>query len=113
MLIRIATWFALLMIILLSAVPGNLHPHLMANKHIERFTAYFVTGCLFASAYPHPRQLFLSGALLGACAAVLELLQLEIPGRTSSIVDFVVSTCGAYFGRLLAFVAKQLHVKLG
>jgi hypothetical protein len=42
----------------------------MTSKNIEHFTAYFVTGRLFALAYPHPRQLF----LIGAGAAVLELL---------------------------------------
>jgi VanZ family protein len=108
--VRIATWCALLMIIFLSVVPGNLRPHVIADKHIEHFAAYFITGCLSALAYPRPRQLFLSCPLLSACAAILELVQLEIPGRTSSITDFTVSTCGACLGPLLTFILKQVWV---
>ena len=101
---RIATWCALLMIIFLSVVPGNLRPHVIADKHIEHFAAYFIAGFLSTLAYPRPRQLFLSCLLLSGCAAMLELVQLEIPGRTSSITDFTVSTCGACLGPVLRFL---------
>jgi hypothetical protein len=30
-----------LVIIFLSVVPGNLRPHVMADKHIEHFAVYF------------------------------------------------------------------------
>jgi VanZ family protein len=106
--IRIVTWCAFLMIVFLSVVPGGLRPHVMADKHIEHFAAYFITGCLFALAYP--RQLFLSCALLTACTAVLELVQLEIAGRTSSITDFAVSTYGACLGLLLTFLLNHVRV---
>jgi hypothetical protein len=105
--IRVATWCALLMIIFLSVVPGNARPQVLADKHIEHFGAYFVTGCLFALAYPRPRQLVLSCALLSVCVAVLESVQLEIPGRTSSFTDFAVSTCGASVGLLLTFILNR------
>jgi hypothetical protein len=45
--IRIATWCALLMIIFLSVVPEDLRPHVLADKHIEHFAAYFTTGWHF------------------------------------------------------------------
>jgi hypothetical protein len=76
------------MILFLCMVPGNLRPHVIAGKHIEQFAAYLIAGRLCVLAYLRPRQLFLSCALLSACMAVLEL---KIPGRASSITDFVVS----------------------
>jgi VanZ family protein len=111
--IRITTWSAVLMIVVLSVVPGDLRPHVLADKHIEHLGAYFVTGCLSALAYPQLRHLFVTGALLATCAAVLELVQLEIPGRTSSITDFAVSACGACLGLLLAFILKQALAEVG
>jgi len=111
--IRLATWSAILMLIVLSVVPGDLRPHLLADKHIEHLGAYLVTGYFSALAYPERRQLFASGALLATLAAVLELAQLEVPGRTSSITDFAVSTCGAGLGLLLAFLLRQARAEVG
>ena len=58
-----------------TALPGNLRPHVIADKHIEHFAAYFITGGLSALTYARPRQLVISCALLTACAAVLALLE--------------------------------------
>jgi hypothetical protein len=104
---RMAAWLAVLIIIILSVVPGDMRPHVLGNNHVEHFVAYFISGCLFAIGYQRPMQWLSSGVLLTICAASLEFVQLWIPGRTASVRDFEVSTIGACIG-LLIIVAVRL-----
>jgi VanZ family protein len=47
--------------------------------------------------------------LLAACAGLLEVAQLWIPGRTASIVDFASSAIGGSVGLLLAIGARRAY----
>jgi hypothetical protein len=102
MLIRIATWSVLLMIILLYSSPEQSPP--ASTSSTLRLISLLAP---FALAYPHPRRPFPSGALLGACTPVLELLQLEIPGRTSSIADFCVQHMRCIFWTSTRFPSQN------
>lgn len=109
MLTRLGAWLAVLTIIVLSVVPGNMRPHALGNDYYEHFAAYFITGCLFAIGYLRPMQLLSSGVLLPICAGSLEFVQLWIPGRTASAGDFAISTIGAWIGLLLIVVVRRAH----
>jgi VanZ family protein len=107
---RIAAWLAVLIIVVLSVVPGTMRPHVLGNDYAEHFVAYFIAGSLFAIGYRRSRQLLASGVLLATCAGLLEFVQLWIPGRSASISDFEVSTIAAWIG-LLAVVLIRLTGK--
>ena len=107
MLARMAAWLAVLTIIVLSVVPGNMRPHLLRNDYAEHFVAYCITGSLFAIGYQRPMQLLSIGVLLAICAGSLEFIQLWIPRRTASVSDFEVSTIGAWIGLMAVVVVRR------
>jgi hypothetical protein len=98
-----------LIIIVLSVMPGLMRPHLLGNDYCEHFIAYFVAGSLVAVGYPRPLQRLSSGVLLAIGAGTLELIQLWIPGRTSSVGGFVSAAAGAWIGVLIIVLVKWAH----
>ena len=98
-----------LIIIVLSVMPGKMRPHLLGNDYCEHFIAYFVAGGLLAVGYPRPMQRLSSGVLLAIGAGTLELIQLWIPGRTSSVGGFVSAAAGAWIGVLIIVLVKWAH----
>ncbi len=104
--IRANAWLAVLAIMVLSMVPGDLRPHVMGNSYYEHFTAYFITASLLTVGYPRPMQLLANWALLTACAGMLEVIQFSIPGRTASVSDFAMGTIGAWIGVVFTFLVR-------
>jgi VanZ family protein len=96
--IRVAGWFAVLVIIVLSVMPGQLRPDVLGEKHIEHLAAYAGTAMLLAIGYPGRAPWIKIGILLSLCSGILEIVQLGISGRTSSVADFVASSLGAWIG---------------
>ena len=96
--IRVVGWLAVLAIVVLSVVPGTLRPDVLGEKHMEHLVAYLGTSILLAAGYPRRFQLILIGVLLASGSGVLEIVQLWIPGRSSSPVDFAASSLGAWVG---------------
>jgi VanZ family protein len=96
--IRSIAWLAFLAIVVVSLVPGDLRPHVMEDKHLEHLVAYVAAGALFAIGYPQVRLIILFGVLLTLCTATMEIAQLAIVGRTSSLSDFISSAAGAWIG---------------
>jgi VanZ family protein len=114
--IRVAGWFAVLVIIILSVVPGQLRPDVMGEKHIEHLTAYMGTAMLLAAGYPERSQSIKIGILLSLCSAILEIVQLGISGRSSSVADFAGSSLGAWIGVVVIYglrvaVKSNVHHK--
>jgi VanZ family protein len=112
MLARMAAWPAVVVIIVLSVVPGNVRPHVLGNDRAEHFIAYLLAGSLFAVGYVRPLQLLSSGVMLTACAGALEFVQLLIPGRLASPRDFIASTIGAWIGFLAAAAIGQARGRI-
>ncbi len=109
---RIIGWLAVLSVVVLSLVPGRLRPHVLSNNYEEHFVAYIVVGCLLAAGYPALRQRLAFGIVLAVGAASLEVAQMFIVGRTSSIEDFTVSVLGAWIGLHLSYVVRGLFGRL-
>jgi VanZ family protein len=107
MLTRVGAWLAVLTIVILSVVPGNIRPRVLTNDHYEHFAAYFITGSLLTIGYPRRMQVLWSGVLLAICAGSLEFVQLWIPGRTANVGGFEVSTIGAWIGLMAVVVARR------
>jgi len=109
LLCRIAGGVSLLAILVLSLVPSELRPHVLPGKHLEHFVAYLIAGLLLALGWRRDRQVLLCGVALAACSAVLEILQLWVPGRTSSVADFLASTSGALAGLTMIHLCPSLR----
>jgi hypothetical protein len=107
MLTRMGAGLAVLTVIALSVVPGNMRPHVLGNDYYEHFAAYFIIGSLLAFGYLRLLQLLSSGVLLAICAASLEFVQLWIPGRTASAGGFATSAFGAWIGLLVIVVVRR------
>jgi hypothetical protein len=101
--IRSIAWMAVLALVVLSVVPGDVRPNVMGDKHLEHLAAYVITGLLFALGYSQLRLIIFFGVLLTICAAMLEIAQLAIIGRTSSVSDFVASSVGAWIGLAVGY----------
>jgi VanZ family protein len=101
MLIRTGAWLALAIIAVLSALPGDMRPEVIADGRYEHFAAYFIAGLLLGLGYPRPGQMLVSGLLLAIGAGALEAAQLWIPGRTASAEDLAISTLGAWSALVL------------
>jgi hypothetical protein len=101
--IRSIAWMAVLALVVLSVVPGDVRPNVMGDKHLEHLAAYVITGILFALGYSQLRLIVFFGVLLTICAAMLEIAQLAIIGRTSSVSDFLASSVGAWIGLAVGY----------
>lgn len=108
---RIAGWLALLAIVIVSVVPNTLRPHVLEDKHVEHFSAYLAAGMLWAMGWRRDRQLLLAGGALAACSATLEIIQLWVPGRTSSVADFLASSLGAWAGLAMIYLLRNLQAR--
>jgi VanZ family protein len=99
--IRVVAWLAVLAIIVLSVVPGDMRPHVLTTDHYEHFAAYFITGSLLGIGYSRPKQVLSIAVMLLLCSGTLEIVQLWIPGRTASVGDFIASAIGGWAALIL------------
>lgn len=99
----------MLAIIILSTVPGDLRPHVLANGRYEHFAAYFIAGALFGIGYPLPKHRRTAALMLALCSGMLEVVQLWIPDRTANVDDFVASTFGAWAALILISIPGLLR----
>jgi VanZ family protein len=106
--IRAVGWIIALSIVVLSLVPGRLRPHVLPNNYLEHFVAYLSIGCVFAAGYPARSHRIILGIMLAVGAGALEVAQLFIAGRTSSVEDFAAGVVGAWLGLGLPFVMQRL-----
>jgi len=99
-LFRFAAWACLLLLMVLSWLPGEVMIRTGINGRIEHFIAYMGTMLVIGAAYGLRLGLFRLLAMLIAYAAVLELGQIYVPGRHSSVFDFAASASGVIAGAI-------------
>jgi len=104
---RIGAWLAVMTIIALSVVPGDMRPDIFGIDYAEHFAAYFIAGGLFAAGYQ--LSVLSSGALLAISAGSLEFVQLWIPGRFASAGDFAAGAIGAWLGLLVIVAIRRAY----
>ncbi len=104
----VAGWLGVLIIAVLSLVPGDLRPHTILPGPLEHMLAYALTGAALGFGYRHlgSRLLCLGGLSFGS--VVFEILQADVPGRSSSAVDVLASSSGVALGILLGAVLATL-----
>jgi VanZ family protein len=99
---QVAAWLLLLAIIVLSVVPPEDRPVTPAPSDIEHLAIFLLTGLSFALGYS--RQHLLQGFGLITFAAMIEIVQVAIPGRHSRLSDFLVDALSAVVGVGFGFV---------
>jgi hypothetical protein len=98
--LRSAAWICVLLLAVLSLVPGHAQIRTGAPGIIEHIGAYCATAALFTVAYPAVNR---ARIILGlVCyAGVLELAQSLVPDRSATVWDFGGSGLGVLLGVLI------------
>ncbi len=109
-LFRFAAWACLVLLMVLSWLPGEEMIRTGLNTRIEHAVAYMGTMLVVGAAYGIRLGSFRLAALLIAYAGVLELGQIYVPGRHSAVLDFAASASGVIAGAIafqLAYAALR------
>jgi VanZ family protein len=102
--VKYALWLSLLIIVVLSLVPGDARPHTGASGKFEHFIAYLGAGLFIAGRYQllFLRLIFWAGT--AALSFILEFFQQFVPGRGPDPLDALASSSGLTTGVLLGGV---------
>lgn len=95
-----------LLIIALSLVPGNLRPHSGLPGSFEHILAYAGCGILFAFGWQNRKDRTKAMFGLMALAALMEFMQLAVPGRIAELSVAVLSAAGALIGFVIGAVSR-------
>jgi len=95
---RLAGWIAVLAIAVLSLVPGEMRPRVLSVSQVEHVLAYMAAGSTLTFGYFRRRNVAMIAALLPLYAALLEVLQIWVPGRVSRLIDVAAGTLGTWIG---------------
>jgi hypothetical protein len=99
-LLRLASWMCVVLLAVLSLVPGDMLVRTGAPGIAEHVIAYGATAALFTLAYPAVGRIQLMLWLVGY-AAVLEIAQAYVPGRHATLYDFTGGVGGVVLGCLI------------
>ena len=100
LLCRVAAWFLLAIITVLSFVPPGYRPVTPVPHNVEHLSIFLPTGLALGIGYK--RRHLLQSLALVLYSAAIELIQLEIPGRHGRLSDFLVNAVSACLGVGLA-----------
>jgi VanZ family protein len=106
--LRIGGWTAVTLIVVLSLVPSQLRPHILAIGQMEHLIAYGLVAALLAFICRTGRHFMAICVTLPLGAAALEILQNFVPGRDPKFSDFAAGTAGAWIGIALVVVLRNL-----
>jgi VanZ family protein len=111
---RLTGGVAVLGIIVLSVIPGELRPQSGFPSIAEHFIFYLGGAGLLALGYEKWVSAGVVALVLSLAAVILELAQLVIPHRDANLLDVLMSAAGAIIGaglaRLFVYVWRQyLH----
>jgi VanZ family protein len=110
--LRLAAWFCIVLLAVLSWLPGAEMVRTGLDGHIEHFIAYCGTMIVIAMAYGEAVGLRRPTLLLVVYAGILELGQNFSPGRHPAVADFASSSLGAIVGGLAGLFACRMVVRL-
>jgi peptidoglycan/xylan/chitin deacetylase (PgdA/CDA1 family) len=99
-------WLGVGLIIILSLLPGSNRPSSGMPGQIEHVAAYLLASVLLLGTCA-PRETSGRFAFLCGLAAVLETLQLFVPGRTYRLIDLSSSIVGVALGLLLVAIGSR------
>jgi VanZ family protein len=103
---RIIAWLLTAAVTFATLGPPSYRPHSALGQDAEHALAFVLVGLAFGLAYPR-RRLFTAGVAV-VLIAVLELLQLWMPGRHARLEDFIVDALAACVGIAVAAMLDRL-----
>ena len=101
---RALSWPLFAIAVFLTLAPPAFRPATGLQRQLEHFLAFFLLGLLFGTGYRHNR--FAMACLGVMITALLEALQLLVPGRHAYFSDFAANTVGTCVG---FFVSASLE----
>ena len=107
LLARIVAWTLAAILLVLSVVPPELRPETGVPHYFEHFLAYGVTGAVFSSRLSSGSRFSTSSALV--FCAVIEILQLFVPGRHARLADFATDAIAACAGIAIVSSITRLN----
>src|SRR3954452_18242517 len=100
LLLRIIAWLLTAAVTFATLGPPRYRPHSALGQDGEHALAFVLVGLAFGLAYPQRR--LLTAGIAVVLIAVLELLQLWMPGRHARLEDFIVDALAACVGIAVA-----------
>jgi VanZ family protein len=91
--LRFIAWALIIGLAVASWTPGQEMVRTGFNARLEHVAAYWIAGLAVIIAYPR-RPAWSIAAVLCAYAGILELGQLDIPGRHAALLDWLASSSG-------------------
>jgi VanZ family protein len=104
---RVCGYVGVVAIAVLSLMPGSGRPHLLPVSQIEHVIAYGATAMMLALGHPGRRAPPAIVGLLTVYAALLEVAQLFVAGRTARLIDVAAGVLGAAIGTSLALLLRR------
>jgi VanZ family protein len=101
-----ASFACIVLLAVLSWLPAAEMVRTGIGGHLEHATAYVLTAIIMGLASRGAPRLFVQSLLLVTLAAILEVGQLVVPGRTMALLDFAASSTGAAVGGLLMWTVR-------
>jgi len=95
--LRLAAWMCVVLLAVLSLVPGGVLVRTGAPGIAEHVIAYAATAALLTLAYPAVGRWQVILGLVGY-AALLEIAQAYVPGRHATLYDFTGGVGGVVLG---------------
>jgi len=103
---RIAFVSCLIVLAMLAWLPAHAMTRTSLGGHAEHLIAYLATTIVMGLAFPGISRLPVQGILLIGYAAILEVGQLQVPGRHASFDDFAFGAAGVAIGGLCMWIAR-------
>ena len=103
---RLAFVSSIMVLAMLAWLPAHAMTRTTLGGHTEHLIAYLATTIAMGLAFPASPRLAVQGTLLIGYAAILEVGQLQAPGRHASFDDFAFSAAGVAIGGLCLWVAR-------
>jgi hypothetical protein len=96
-------------LIVLSLIPGSERPHTGMSGQLEHTVAYFGTAVFLALGFRTVPDRVATILLLVGAAAAFEMIQRLIPGRHSQLIDWLASSFGAGAGVLAVVLMERFR----
>jgi VanZ family protein len=106
---RAAAWICVVLLAVLSLVPGHAQIRTGAPGIVEHIVAYSATAAVFTIGYPAASRVRIILGLV-CYAGVLEFAQTFVPDRSATAWDFGGSSLGALLGCLIGAVVARVRL---
>src|SRR5437899_1008704 len=103
---QIVAWTLIISIVVMTVVPPALRVVTSAPHVVEHAVIFLITGVAFGMGYKLRIGVVCVAAVV--FCAVLEVVQLGVPGRPARVSDFLIDAVAACMGIAIAWTARRL-----